>query len=64
MMDQLDPRVESPILLDTSDFSVNFTIPLSNSGNIHILPVGRIELYDEDGSVLKKIGKEVIKSPE
>lgn len=61
---ELDPRVESPILVDTSDFSVIFTLPVTNNGNIHSLPVGRIELYDEDGSMLKKIGKETIRSPE
>ena len=64
LMRELDPRLEAPILVDVSDFSVNFTIPVSNSGNIHALPVGRIELYDEDGTLLRKIGKESIKSPE
>lgn len=64
MMSELDPRLDSPILLDTSDFSVSFTIPVKNSWNIHVLPVGRIELYDEDGTILKSIGKESLKSPE
>lgn len=64
MMAELDPRIDSPILIDTSDFYVSFTIPVTNAGNIHILPVGRIELYDEDGTILKKIGKESLKSPE
>ncbi len=31
MMSELDPRLDSPILLDTSDFSVSFTIPVKNS---------------------------------
>lgn len=61
---ELDPRLDPPILVDTSDFSVDFTIPVTNGGNIHTLPVGRIELYEENGNMLTKIGKESMRTPE
>jgi len=61
---ELNPYWNKPKLVNTSDFNVKFSIPVSNSGNIDIRPLGRIELYDEDGTLLRKIGKESIKSPE
>lgn len=56
----LDPRLTPPVLVE-SNFGMNFSIPVTNKGNTHILPVGRIELYDND-ILLKKIGKESIRS--
>ena len=44
---ELDPRFDAPLLFDTGDFVVTFTVPVKNSGNTHILPVGRVEIYDE-----------------
>ncbi|MDD3302683.1 MAG: hypothetical protein PHN31_03930 [Candidatus Gracilibacteria bacterium] len=44
------------------DFSVDFSIDFSNKGNVHIKPTGKIEIVDENGNVLKKIGKESIKN--
>ncbi len=61
---ELNPFWNKPELVNTSDFNVKFTIPVTNSGNIDVRPIGRIELYDEDGTLLKKIGKESIKTPE
>ncbi len=29
-----------------------------------VRPIGRIELYDEDNTILRKIGKESIKTPD
>jgi hypothetical protein len=49
----LDPRITPPVLVE-SDFGMNFSIPVTNKGNTHILPVGRIELYDNE-VLLKKI---------
>lgn len=56
----LDPRLTPPVLVQ-SDFGLNFSIPVTNKWNTHILPVGRIELYDND-ILLKRIGKESIRS--
>lgn len=57
-----DPRITPPVLVE-SNFGMNFSIPVTNNGNTHILPVGRIELYDDD-ILLKRIGKESIRSEE
>jgi hypothetical protein len=64
IMQELDPRFETPLLFDTDDFVVTFTVPIRNSGNTHILPVGRIEIFDEKGVPLVKIGKESIRTSE
>ncbi|GAB0174775.1 MAG: hypothetical protein HHAS10_06540 [Candidatus Altimarinota bacterium] len=56
----LDPRITPPVLVQ-NDFGMNFNIPVTNNGNTHILPVGRIELYDDE-LLLKRIGKESIRS--
>lgn len=60
---ELNPFWNKPELVNSSDFNVKFSIPISNSGNVDIRPIGRIELYDE-GRLLKKIGKESIRSQE
>lgn len=59
-----DPRLKTPELINLTDFNVTFSIPVSNSGNVDVRPIGRIELFDEDGTLLRKIGKESILSPE
>ncbi len=67
ILQELDPRLwsdESEIIFDDSDFVVTFTLPVKNSGNTHIMPLGRIELYDEDGILLERVGKEGIRTPE
>ncbi len=64
IMQELDPRFDTPLLFDTDDFVVTFTVPVKNSGNTHILPVGRIEIFDEKGIPLEKIGKESIRTSE
>ena len=43
-----------------NDFSVDFQIPIKNTGNVHIRPKGRITLLDETGTPLKAIGRESI----
>lgn len=57
---ELDPRLTPPVLVQ-SDFGLNFSIPVTNKWNTHILPVGRVELYDND-VLLKRIGKESIRN--
>ena len=61
---ELNPFWNKPELVNSGDFNVKFTIPVSNSGNIDVRPIGRIELYDEDNTLLRRIGKESIKSQE
>ena len=61
---ELNPFWNKPELVNNGDFNVKFTIPVSNSGNIDVRPIGRIELYDEDNTLLRRIGKESIKSQE
>lgn len=57
---ELDPRLTPPVLVE-SNFGMNFSIPVTNNGNTHILPVWRIELFDNE-VLLKKIGKESIRN--
>ena len=42
------------------DFNVDFTFPIKNIGNTHIKPTGKITLKDENGEIIKAIGKETI----
>jgi len=42
------------------DFNVEITIPIDNNGNTHIKPEGKIVLKDEDGNIIKAIGKKAI----
>lgn len=46
-----------------SDFPVVFETKFKNDGNTHLKPTGKIELVDEDGEVLKNIGKEALVNP-
>lgn len=61
---ELNPFWNKPELVNGGNFNVHFSIPVSNSGNVDVRPIGRIELYDEYGTLLRKIGKESIKTPE
>lgn len=63
-MQLLDPRIQPPQLEATGDFVTTFQIPVTNEGNTHILPTGYVELYDEDGTMLTRIGKESIRNEE
>ena len=49
---------EHPLFSDT--FEVSFTFPIKNTWNTHIKPDGKITLKDEDGNVIKGIGKKTI----
>lgn len=60
----LDPTLNAPSFPPVEDFGIDFQIPVKNNGNVHILPVWRIEILDESGLPLKSIGKESIRSPE
>ena len=60
----LDLTLNAPSLPPVKDFGIDFQIPVKNNGNVHILPVWRIEILDENGLPLKSIGKESIRSPE
>lgn len=51
-------NIEPPLFSD--DFNVNFSFPINNKGNTHIKPKGKITLKDENGKVIKAIGKETI----
>ncbi len=61
---EFNPFWNKPALVNSGDFRVNFSIPVTNSGNVDVRPIGRIELYDEDSTILRKIGKESIKTAE
>ncbi len=43
-------------------FPISFETKFKNEGNTHLKPIGKIELSDEKGEVLKNIGKEAITS--
>lgn len=45
-------------------FPVSFSTRFKNEGNVHLKPVGKIELVDETGEVLKGVGKEAIVNPQ
>jgi len=40
--------------------AVTFVTRIKNNGNVHILPTGRIELYDETGKLLENVGQEPV----
>lgn len=61
--EELNPFWSAPEL-PKQPFLFEFSIPLSNSGTTHVKPTGRVEIKDEDGNVLKSIGKESVKTPE
>lgn len=48
---------------DFDAFPIVFETKFKNEGNAHLKPTGKIELIDEDGEVLKNVGKEAITSP-
>ncbi len=54
--DILNPFWSLPDSEDTP-FWIQFSIPVSNSGNTNILPTGNIQIFDEDGNILSAIGK-------
>jgi len=41
-------------------FPIVFQTQFENAGNIHLKPIGKIELVDENGEILKNVGKESI----
>jgi hypothetical protein len=43
-----------------SNFPVMFQTQFENAGNTHLKPIGKIELTDENGEILKNVGKEAI----
>ncbi|MDD5197597.1 MAG: DUF916 domain-containing protein [Candidatus Gracilibacteria bacterium] len=48
---------------DFNSFPILFETKFKNEGNTHLKPTGRIELIDENGDILKNVGKEAIASP-
>lgn len=44
-------------------FPIVFQTRFKNDGNTHLKPTGKIELVDDNGNVLKSIGKETITTP-
>lgn len=42
---------------DTAPENISFSISFKNDGNTHIKPEGKVEIVDEDGNLLKWIGK-------
>jgi len=54
---------EKEVFSEASDFSrfpIAFQTEFQNAGNTHLKPIGKIELVDENGEILKNIGKETI----
>lgn len=47
---------------DFTDLPIVFNINFKNNWNIHLKPTWKIELSDEDGNILKNIGKETLSS--
>lgn len=45
-------------------FPIAFSTRMKNDGNVHVKPIGKIELVDESGEVLKNVGKESLVSPQ
>lgn len=41
-------------------FPIDFQTQFENAGNTHLKPLGKIELVDENGEILKNVGKETI----
>ena len=41
-------------------FPVVLQTQFENAGNTHLKPIGKIELVDENGEILKNVGKETI----
>ncbi|MCK9272088.1 DUF916 domain-containing protein [Candidatus Gracilibacteria bacterium] len=52
------------VLNSFNTFPVYFDVKFKNDGNTHLKPTGKIELIDENGEILKNIGKESITSPQ
>ncbi len=48
-----------PELFD-EDFWIEFEFPVNNNGNSHVKPIWKVTLTDEDGSIIKAVGKEVV----
>ncbi len=48
---------------DFSTFPIAFSTRFKNEGNVHLKPVGKIELIDENGEPLKGVGKETLSTP-
>lgn len=57
---QVDDSVLSIDELFDKDFEITFTLPFENKWNTHLKPTGKITLIDEDGNVIKWIGKKII----
>lgn len=60
------PPTEVPTLTSHSggDFSVNFTIPFVNDGNVHLAPQGKITIKDQSGNVVTGIGRAIASNDE
>lgn len=50
----------TPNINDPEPRAISFVISFKNDGNTHIKPDGKIEIVDEDGNVLKAIGRKTI----
>ncbi len=60
ILDFFNPLWSAPELDPNITFNTNIEIPVSNKGTIHINPEWKITLYEEDGTQLKNIWKELI----
>ncbi len=43
-----------------SSFGITFSLPVENKGNTHVKPQWKITLRNEDGEVIRAVGKEVV----
>ncbi|MDD5213773.1 MAG: DUF916 domain-containing protein [Candidatus Gracilibacteria bacterium] len=46
-----------------ANFPINFDLLFKNDGNVHLKPVGKIEILDENNIPLKNIGRATLTSP-
>lgn len=58
LLAHINPLWEKPVLPD-DDFLVTLKVPIENAGNTHVMPTGKIYLYDGEDR-LKRIGKQTI----
>jgi hypothetical protein len=57
-----NPMWSTPELTKQAPFGASIGLPVNNKGTIHIVPTGKIRLYNTDGTQLLRIGKEIVKN--
>lgn len=62
VLDFFNPMWSTPEITEQAPFGASIGLPVSNKWTIHIVPTGKITLYNTDGTQLLHIGKEIIKN--